>query len=95
MSITYPLQEDLESGMINRKQIMIRAWELGRHGATKFGGSAKLYFACALKLVWKESRKPRALWHPELGGAVYVLPGVKPPRIPVSGGRQLYLEIMF
>lgn len=38
-------------------KIMKAAWELARRGAKKFGGSAKEYFAEALKIVWTQVKK--------------------------------------
>src|SRR5690349_17346637 len=37
--------------------IMRQAWAWARHGATKFGGSPRLYLAEALKLVWGEKKR--------------------------------------
>src|SRR5689334_2851619 len=37
--------------------IMRTAWAWARHGAVKFGGSARSYFAEALKLVWGEKKR--------------------------------------
>lgn len=39
------------------KAIMTMAWKLARHGAKKFGGSVKLYFAAALKAAWKSYKE--------------------------------------
>lgn len=36
------------------KKVMVRAWEIAREGAKKFGGKAVEYIAEALKLAWKE-----------------------------------------
>ena len=36
------------------KKVMVRAWEIAREGAKKFGGKAIEYIAEALKLAWKE-----------------------------------------
>lgn len=36
------------------KKVMVRAWEVAREGAKKFGGKAIEYIAEALKLAWKE-----------------------------------------
>jgi len=54
--------------------IMRDAWTLARQGAERFGGSVRLYFAFALRLVWQDSR-PRAVWHPKQGNRFW-LPGV-------------------
>lgn len=40
------------------KKIMIRAWEIAKQGAAKFGGKAKEYFAEALRMAWKEAKTP-------------------------------------
>lgn len=55
-------------------RIMNDAWALARQGARKFGGSVKLYFSIALRLVWQDSR-PRTVWHKEMGNRFW-LPGV-------------------
>lgn len=34
--------------------IMTRAWEIAKEGASKFGGSVKAYFAVALEMAWIE-----------------------------------------
>lgn len=39
------------------KQVMIRAWEIAKAGAKKFGGSVKSYFAVALKMAWAEAKE--------------------------------------
>lgn len=39
------------------KQVMVRAWELAKHGAVKFGGSSKEYFAASLSIAWKEQKE--------------------------------------
>jgi hypothetical protein len=39
------------------KQVMVRAWELAKDGATKFGGSSKEYFAASLSIAWSEVKK--------------------------------------
>lgn len=41
---------------MKKQQIMKAAWEIARKGARQFGGSAKEYFAEALKLAWKIAR---------------------------------------
>lgn len=40
------------------RKIMTRAWEIARNAVEKFGGKVKEYFAQALKMAWKEVRKP-------------------------------------
>lgn len=39
------------------KNVMVRAWEIAKQGAKKFGGKVKEYFAAALKLAWKEAKE--------------------------------------
>lgn len=39
------------------EKVMIRAWEIAKEGAAKFGGKVKEYFAAALKMAWAETRK--------------------------------------
>ncbi|KYG89135.1 hypothetical protein A0U40_14020 [[Bacillus] sp. KCTC 13219] len=34
------------------KNVMTKAWEIAREGATKFGGKVKEYFTEALKMAW-------------------------------------------
>ena len=34
------------------KNVMVKAWEIARKGAARFGGSVKSYFAQALKMAW-------------------------------------------
>ena len=79
-----------------KKRVMAKAWQLARMGAARFGGSVRLYFACALRLAWQEIRNPRpvTVWQPHLGAARFVLPGVNAPRIQVMDGEQFYLQII-
>lgn len=64
--------------------IMNDAWALARQGAKKFGGSVKIYFAIALRLVWQESRtskqanRTRAVWRKGVGVQMW-MPGVPLP----------------
>lgn len=37
-----------------KKQVMVRAWELAKQGASKFGGKAADFFRSALTIAWKE-----------------------------------------
>ena len=67
--------------------IMNDAWTLARQGAQKFGGSVKLYFGIALRLVWWGSR-PRTLWHKGIGNQ-FVLPGLSDIRQAASKGQFL------
>ncbi|MEG2173803.1 MAG: alanyl-tRNA synthetase [Desulfovibrionaceae bacterium] len=65
---------------ISRKKhlarLMSAAWKLARQGAQRFGGSATLYFAIALHLVWQDSTaKPQAVFHRGLG-MQYWFPGL-------------------
>ena len=66
-------------------RIMNEAWALARQGARKFGGSAKLYLAIALRLVWQDSR-PRTVWHRGLGNQ-FVLPGMPQLTVNVKKGQ--------
>lgn len=56
------------------KRIMSAAWALARQGAKRFGGSVKLYFVIALRLVWQESRS-RSVWRKGVGNQMW-MPGV-------------------
>ncbi|WP_217562817.1 hypothetical protein [Paenibacillus sp. GbtcB18] len=40
------------------KNVMVRAWEIAKEAAAKFGGKVKDYFAQALILAWKEIKQP-------------------------------------
>ena len=56
--------------------IMNTAWALARQGAQRFGGSAALYFAIALHLVWQErTLRPVIVWHKGLGNQFW-MPGL-------------------
>lgn len=79
------------------RQIMNRAWEMAREGARNFGGNAKLYFTCSLRIAWSElpaipqaeakpKPTPRTAWHKKVGNR-YVLPGVPMPSGPVRKGQ--------
>ncbi|WP_346667418.1 hypothetical protein [uncultured Desulfovibrio sp.] len=35
---------------------MLSAWALARLGARQYGGTPRLYFACALRLIWADWR---------------------------------------
>lgn len=37
-----------------KSEIMKTAWTIAKTAANKFGGSAKMYFAEALKMVWRK-----------------------------------------
>lgn len=41
------------------KKVMVRAWEIAREAAAKFGGRAIEYIAGALKMAWAEIKKPK------------------------------------
>ncbi len=43
------------------KNVMAKAWEIARKGASKFGGCAKEYFAKALKMAWSLIKKESSL----------------------------------
>lgn len=43
------------------KNVMVRAWEIAKGAVNKFGGSTREYFAQALSMAWKESRKPQTV----------------------------------
>ncbi len=57
-------------------RIMVGAWILARQGAKRFGGTAFLYFAVALHLVWMEELRAKARWRSGVGNQ-FVLPGVE------------------
>lgn len=66
---------------INRKKIMVQAWQMARKGAAQFGGKAKTYLASALAICWKEEKalalkeeEPKTVWRLGLGSQ-FVLPG--------------------
>src|SRR5690554_7300845 len=40
--------------MIKMKKVMVRAWEIAREGAKKFGGKVIDYLAEALRMAWAE-----------------------------------------
>lgn len=44
---------------MNTSKIMKAAWIIARDGATKFGGSAKSYFAAALRMAWADASRRR------------------------------------
>lgn len=72
---------------MNRSKLMKSAWRLAYQGARNFGGSVKLYFACALKLCWEDFReKPQTAWTPGIGNR-FVLPGVPLPTSKAVSGR--------
>lgn len=67
-------------------RIMRAAWELARLGAQQYGGTPRLYFACALRLIWADMRadkkapaRPASLWVKGIGN-LYALPGVSLPQ---------------
>lgn len=68
-------------------RLMREAWALARLGAGRFGGSAALYFAIALRLVWQDSR-PRAVWRKGVGNR-FLLPGMPLPEGKEKSGQLL------
>lgn len=68
-------------------RLMREAWTLARLGASRFGGSAVLYFAIALRRVWQDSR-PRAVWHKGIGNLL-LLPGMTLPEGQHKSGQLL------
>ena len=67
-------------------RIMSSAWELARLGARRYGGAPRLYFVCALRLIWADIRngkktaaRPATLWVAGIGN-LYLLPGITLPR---------------
>lgn len=45
--------------MNEMRNVMVRAWEIAKEAAAKFGGSAKEYIAGALRMAWKEAKAPK------------------------------------
>ena len=68
-------------------RLMREAWALARMGASRFGGSAVLYFSIALRLVWRDSR-PRAVLHTGIGNR-FLLPGMPLPEGKQKAGQFL------
>lgn len=67
-------------------RIMSSAWELARLGARQYGGNPRLYFACALRLIWADMRnskrnaaRPATCWVSGIGN-LYLLPGITLPQ---------------
>lgn len=46
-----------QTEVIDMKNVMVRAWEIAREGAARFGGKAVEYIAVALKMAWAEVKK--------------------------------------
>lgn len=71
MSVTYTTHKESTMKIAQKKQcahVMSAAWKLARQGAQRFGGSAALYFAIALHLVWQDmTAKPQAVFQRGLG----------------------------
>ena len=65
--------------------IMRGAWSLSRYGAERFGGTAFVYFAIALRLVWFDEKNPRYILHQGVG-LQFVLPCVE-VRSPATQGQ--------
>lgn len=87
MSNTYTKQKETAMTTTQRRHlsgIMNDAWALARQGAKKFGGNVRLYFAIALKLVWRDSRnrtlesRGRSVWRKGVGTQMW-MPGVPLP----------------
>src|SRR3954454_16034619 len=61
LSATSPASKSSPAAAFARREklrlIMRQAWAWARHGATKFGGSPRLYMAEALRIVWAEKKK--------------------------------------
>lgn len=43
--------------LMTRSQLFTDAWRLACKGARRYGGSPRSYFACALRLAWRDRRK--------------------------------------
>ncbi len=69
-----------KSQRIQLAGVMRNAWQLSRQGVRKFGGTTKLYFRCALKLSWADTRT-RAVYSTTTGNR-YWMPGVSLPESP-------------
>ncbi len=44
------------AGRLDRRQLLRRAWGMARDGARRFGGTARAYFAEALREAWAEAK---------------------------------------
>ncbi|BFH14960.1 hypothetical protein WJ0W_000891 [Paenibacillus melissococcoides] len=44
-----------------KKHVMTGAWEIAKTGAKRFGGSAKEYFAAALRMAWAEKKGAKTM----------------------------------
>jgi len=42
---------------VSKSTIMIKAWDISKKAAVKFGGKAKDFFAESLHLVWEKAKK--------------------------------------
>lgn len=61
----------------NRRSLMFWAWNLAMHGARTFGGSARAYFAEALRIAWAEARKGKEatiIYRPGIGSQYWLMP---------------------
>ena len=65
--------------------IMKNAWTLSRMGVKRYGGTVKLYFACALKLSWADTRT-RSVYRKGQGNRFW-MPGVAIPESEVKRGQ--------
>lgn len=41
---------------MSKSEIFVKAWELAKFGAKRFGGSSKDYFAASLKIIYARTR---------------------------------------
>ena len=45
--------------MMNRKNVMKRAWEIAKAASAKYGYSARSFFVMSLKMAWAEAKAPK------------------------------------
>ena len=74
-----------ETQRIQLAGVMRSAWQLSRQGVQKFGGTTKLYFRCALKLAWADTRT-RSVYRKGQGNRFW-MPGVVMPASEVKRGQ--------
>ena len=65
--------------------VMRNAWQLSRQGVQRFGGTTKLYFCCALRLAWADTRT-RSVYRKGQGNRFW-MPGVAMPASEVKRGQ--------
>lgn len=65
--------------------LMRNAWNLARMGKKRFGGSVKMYFICALRLAWADTRT-RSVYRKGQGNRFW-MPGVAMPASEVKRGQ--------